>query len=81
MISATGVHITFELYRNVMPWQVPDYQDCGDGVGGNAIGCYESSTEGAVYTPVSDYKSLGYYVSGRDSVYAVGLKPADWAAL
>ena len=80
-VSANGVHLCFELYRNVMPWQVPDYESCGGGVGGNAIGCYASASEGAVYTPVSSYKQLGYYQSGRDSVYAVGLHPEDWKEL
>ena len=80
-IGAQGAHLAFELYRNKMPWQVPDYKDVGDGVGGNCIGIYASSTEGATYTPVSDYKGLGYYVPKRDSVYGVGLTPADWAAL
>lgn len=80
-IGADGCHLAFELYRNKMPWQVPDYMDVGDGVGGNCIGVYASSSEGAVYTPVSDYKSLGYYVPKRDSVYGVGLTPSDWAAL
>jgi hypothetical protein len=80
-IASKEVLITFELYRNKMPWQVPDYKTCGAGVGGNAIGVYASSSEGAVYTPVSDYKNLGYYVSKRDSVYAVGLQPADWQNL
>ena len=75
------VLVTFELYRNKMPWQVPDYKTCGAGVGGNAIGVYASSSEGAVYTPVQNYKDLGYYASMRDSVYAVGLLAADWQAL
>lgn len=79
-VNAEDVHLAFELYRNVMPWQVPDYQNC-TGVAGNAIGVYASETEGAVYTPVATYKGLGYYVSGRDSVYAVGLHPEDWKAL
>jgi hypothetical protein len=81
LITNKTVLLTFELYRNKMPWQVPDYMTCGPGTGGNAIGVYASSTEGAVYTPVEDYKNLGYYVSKRDSVYAVGLQPADWLAL
>jgi hypothetical protein len=81
LISADGVHLAFELYRNVMPWQQPDYETQGAGIGGNAIGIYASSTEGATYTPVADYKSLGYYLPGRDSVYAVGLKPQDWKEL
>lgn len=81
LIGGNGIHLAFELYRNKMPWQTPDYEDCADGVGGNCIGVYASSTEGAVYTPVSDYRSLGYYEPGRDSVYGVGLLPEDWAAL
>lgn len=80
-IGAQGAHIAFELYRNVMPWQVPDYMNVGDGVGGNCIGVYGSTSEGATYTPVTEYRSLGYYVPKRDSVYGVGLTPADWAAL
>jgi hypothetical protein len=80
-IASTEVLLAFELYRNVMPWQLPDYGTSGAGVGGNAIACYSSSSEGAVYYPVSRYKSEGFYVSGRDSVYAVGLHPEDWKAL
>jgi hypothetical protein len=64
-----------------MPWQVPDYGIAGAGVGGNAIGVYASDTEGAVYTPVADYRNLGYYAPGTDSVYGVGLYPQDWRDL
>jgi hypothetical protein len=77
-IASKEVLVTFELYRNKMPWQVPDYGTSGAGIGGNTIGCYASDTEGAVYTPVSDYKSLGYYVPKRDGVYGVGLTSQDW---
>lgn len=80
-IGSTEVLLAFELYRNVMPWQVPDYGTSGAGVGGNCIGCYASETEGATYTPVAEYRSLGYYVSGRDSVYGVGLHAEDWGNL
>jgi hypothetical protein len=80
-IASKEVLITFELYRNKMPWQVPDYSTCGAGVGGNAIGVYSSDTEGASYYPVQQYKNEGYYVSKRDSVYGIGLQPADWLAL
>ena len=42
---------------------------------------YESSSEGAVYTPVRAYKDLGLYAPGNDSVYAVGLRAQDWLDL
>jgi len=80
-IAKAEVLLAFELYRNVMPWQVPDYGTAGAGVGSNCIGCYASETEGAVYTPVSSYRSLGYYSPGRDSVYGVGLTADDWRNL
>src|SRR5262245_19069429 len=79
-VDQDDVHLAFELYRNVWPWQQPDYMG-SDGVGCNAIGCYASASEGAVYYPVSRYKAEGYYVVGRDSVYAVGLHPEDWKEL
>jgi hypothetical protein len=79
-VAADNAHVTSELYRNVMPWQLPDWKN-STGVGGNAIACYASSSEGATYYPVSRYISEGLYVSRRDSVYAVGLKTADWQAL
>lgn len=80
-IATAEVLLAFELYRNKMPWQVPDYGTCGAGVGGNAIGCYESDTEGSTYYSVAQYKAEGYYVPKRDSVYGVGLKPQDWLDL
>jgi len=80
-VGTAEVLLAFELYRNVMPWQVPDYGTSGAGVGGNAIGCYASETEGAVYMSVASYKALGYYVPKRDSVYGVGLTPQDWKDL
>jgi hypothetical protein len=75
------VLVSVELYRNVQPWMEPDWKGCNDGVGGNCIACYASSTEGASYYSVDKYKQEGLYVSGYDSVYGVGLKPEDWAAL
>jgi hypothetical protein len=80
-VGTAEVLLAFELYRNVMPWQVPDYGTSGAGVGGNAIACYASSTEGAVYTPVATYRELGYYQPKRDSVYGVGLHAQDWIDL
>lgn len=79
-VSANGVHLAFELYRNLWPWQLPDYMG-STGVGSNAVGCYASSSEGSTYYPVSRYKAEGFYVCGRDSVYAVGLRPEDWKNL
>jgi hypothetical protein len=80
-IEEADVLLAFELYRNKMPWQVPDYGECGAGIGGNAIGCYASESEGSAYYPVAQYKAEGYYVPKRDSVYGVGLKPQDWLDL
>jgi len=80
-IGSAEVLLAFELYRNIWPWQEPDYEGMNAGVGSNCIGVYASSSEGATYYPVSRYISEGYYTPNQDSVYAVGLQPADWAAL
>jgi hypothetical protein len=80
-IGAAEVLLAFELYRNKMPWQVPDYGDDGAGVGGTCIGVYASDSEGATYYPVSRYKDEGYYTPGRSSVYGVGLMVQDWIDL
>jgi len=80
-IGNAEVLLAFELYRNIWPWQTLDYAGCEKGVGSTAIGCYESSSEGAVYYPVSKYKAEGLYRSDHDSVYAVGLKTEDWQQL
>jgi len=70
-----------ELYRNVQPWQLPDWRDCASGVGGNCIACYGSSSENASYYPVSRYKAEGFYIPHYDSVYGVGLTDQDWKDL
>jgi hypothetical protein len=75
------VLVSIELYRNIQPNLMPDWRNANAGVGGHCIACYESDTEGAVYTPVSSYRELGYYAPKRDSVYAVGLTADDWQAL
>lgn len=81
-LVATGeVHVTAELYRNVQPNEQPDWRNANAGVGGNTIACYASSSEGATYLSVAQYKQDGMYVMGRDSVYGVGLTLADWRAL
>ena len=80
-VGTAEVLLAFELYRNVMPWQVPDYGDDGAGVGSNAIGCYASASEGATHYPVAQYKAEGYYVPKRDSVYGIGLTAQDWKDL
>lgn len=80
-VAAGAVLMTVELYRNVMPWMAPDWKGCNAGIGGNAIACYESPSEGAVYTPVQEYKDLGFYVPKQDSVYGVGLRAEDWPNL
>jgi hypothetical protein len=80
-IASTEVLVTVELYRNVQPWMYPDWMNCNAGIGGNCIACYGSENEGATYMSVDTYKTDGLYNSGADSVYGVGLQPADWAAL
>jgi len=80
-VASAEVLITSELYRNVMPWQTPDWMGCEAGVGGDCIACYASQTEGAVYTPVADYRARGYYTPGASSVYGVGLTVQDWRDL
>lgn len=80
-IGAAEVLVSVELYRNVQPWMSPDWMNLNAGIGGNTIACYESESEGAVYTSVSTYIEDGLYIPGNDSVYGVGLHDADWAAL
>jgi hypothetical protein len=79
-VSSGEVHVTVELYANCMPWVQPDWKNANAGVGGNCPAVYEDSTP-CYYTPIQWYKDKGYYVPHRDSVYAIQMKPADWAAL
>lgn len=80
-VSRGEVLLSVELYRNLQPGIQPDWRNANAGVGGHCIACYGSDTEGAVYTPVTSYRELGYYVPRRDSVYGVGLTADDWQAL
>jgi hypothetical protein len=80
-VKSGEILMTVELYRNKMPWMLPDWRNANAGIGGNCIACYASSTEGAIYTPVQAYKDQGLYVPQHDSVYGVGLAHADWLAL
>ena len=80
-VSSGEVLVSVELYRNLQPGQQPDWRNANAGIGGHCIACYASDTEGAVYTPVTNYRELGYYVPKRDSVYGVGLTADDWQAL
>lgn len=79
-VASGEVHLSVELYCNCMPWVTPDWRDANAGVGGNCIACYSDATP-CNYTPVQWYKDRGWYVPHHDSVYAVGLTSADWAAL
>jgi len=79
-VASAEVQLTLELYRNCMPWQLPDWMNCNAGIGGNCIACYADQTP-CYYTPVQAYKDAGLYVSRQDSVYGVGMTPADWQAL
>jgi hypothetical protein len=81
LIAGGQVLLTVELYRNVQPWQQPDWKNCNNGIGGNTIACYESVTEGATYMPVAQYRADGLYVPKADSVYGVGLREQDWKDL
>ena len=80
-VASGEVLVSVELYRNLQPGLQPDWRNANAGVGGNCIACYASDGEGAVYTPVTSYRELGYYVPKRDSVYGVGLRAGDWQAL
>ena len=80
-VASGDVLVSIELYRNLQPSLLPDWRNANAGIGGHCIACYGSDTEGAVYTPVSSYRELGYYVPKRDSVYGVGLTADDWRAL
>jgi hypothetical protein len=77
-ISSGEVLVTVELYRNLQPGLQPDWRSANAGIGGNCIAIYGSAEEGAVYTPVADYRAAGLYSSGNDSVYGVGLLEQDW---
>lgn len=80
-VKAGEILLTVELYRNKMPWMLPDWRNANAGIGGNCIACYASETEGAYYTPVKAYKDQGLYVPHNDSVYGVGLAHQDWLDL
>jgi len=79
-VASGEVHLSVELYCNCMPWVVPDWRNANAGVGGNCIACYADATP-CNYTSVQWYRSQGYYVPKRDSVYGVGLTSEDWKAL
>jgi hypothetical protein len=80
-VKTGEIKMTVELYRNKMPWMLPDWRNANAGIGGNCIACYASETEGAMYTPVKAYKDQGLYVAKHDSVYGVGLTHQDWLDL
>jgi len=80
-VKSQEILLTVELYRNKMPWMLPDWRNANQGIGGNCIACYASDSEGAYYTPVQAYKDQGLYVPKHDSVYGVGLHPEDWPNL
>ena len=80
-VKTGEIKMTVELYRNKMPWMLPDWRNANAGIGGNCIACYASETEGAIYTPVAAYKAQGLYVAKHDSVYGVGLTHQDWLDL
>lgn len=80
-VKSGEIKLTVELYRNIMPWMLPDWRNANAGIGGNCIACYGSETEGAIYTPVKAYKDQGLYVAKNDSVYGVGLTHQDWLDL
>ena len=80
-VKSGEIKMTVELYRNKMPWMLPDWRNANAGIGGNCIACYASETEGAYYTPVKAYKEQGLYVAHNDSVYGVGLMHQDWLDL
>lgn len=84
-VSSGEILVTAELYRNKMPWMLPDWRGANAGIGGNTIACYASPPppegEGATYTPVAAYKDLNLYVPKQDSVYGVGLAAQDWPDL
>lgn len=80
-VKTGEIKLTVELYRNIMPWMLPDWRNANAGIGGNCIACYASETEGAIYTPVRAYKDQGLYTAKHDSVYGVGLTHQDWLDL
>ncbi len=75
------VLVTAELYRNVQPNMQPDWRNANKGIGGNCVAVYESSSEGAVYTPISKYIADGLFNKATDSVYCEGMRAEDWQAL
>jgi len=80
-VKSGEVLLSVELYRNVMPWMLPDWRGANAGIGGNCIACYASEREGAVYKSVASYRAEGLYVPKQDSVYGVGLTTQDWRDL
>jgi hypothetical protein len=80
-VKSGEVLLSVELYRNLQPNMLPDWRGANAGVGGNCIAIYGSESEGAVYTPVANYRAAGLYSPGNDSVYGVGLLDQDWRDL
>jgi hypothetical protein len=76
-VAAAQMIFVNETYYNVQPWLKPDWRNANDGIAGNCLAVYGSTSEGAKYTPLVTQP----FVRGRDSVYAVGMQPEDWAVL
>lgn len=76
-VAAAEMIMVNETYYNVQPWLKPDWRNANAGVAGNCLAVYASAREGAVYTPLVAQP----FIKGRDSVYCVGMRAEDWAAL
>lgn len=81
LIETGKVIFINETYWNVQPNMPPVTWHNLDGVAGNCVAVYESSSEPARYYSLVDQMKAGKFVKGRDSVYVAGMRPEDWAAL
>lgn len=80
LVRNRDVTFIVEAYYNVWPWFKADYRGAQDGVAGEAVAMYASSTEGAKRVPLQVMRADGRYTPGRDSIYTPGSMPEDVAS-
>jgi hypothetical protein len=80
LVNGTNAIVTAELYLNKEPGHIVDWKNCA-GVGSNCGATYESSSEGAVGTPIDTYATYPNAVYETMSWYAGGSPKPDFARL
>lgn len=73
--------VTAELYLNKQPGQVVDWKEANAGIGSNCGATYESSSEGAVATPIDAYNGYPNADYPHMSWYCGSAPKPDFARL